>query len=153
MTQVEAIPKGYHTVTPYMTIRDCAKAIEFYKEAFGAVETLRLNGPEGKVMHAEIKIGDSILMMTDENIEYKNIGPEKLGGSPISVLLYVENVDELFNRAVKAGATVIHEVKQEFFGDRMGTLKDPFGHTWSIGTHVEDVSPEEIEKRMKEMKH
>lgn len=152
-TQVQPIPKGYHTVTPYLTIKDCARAIEFYKKAFGAVETVRIPEPNNKIMHAEIRIGDSVLMMTEENVEHKHMGPESLGGSPVSVLLYVENVDEIFKRAVSAGATVVREVKQEFFGDRMGTLKDPFGHTWSIGTHVEDVSPEEMERRMKEMKH
>ncbi len=153
MPQVQPIPAGYHTVTPYMTIRDCAKAIEFYKKAFGAIETVRIPGPENRIMHAEIKIGDSVLMMTDENTEWNNKGPELLGGSPISVLLYVVNVDEVFKRALKEGATVVKEVKNEFYGDRMGTLKDPYGHTWSIGTHIEDVSPKEMEKRMKEMKH
>jgi PhnB protein len=150
MQQVQSIPKGYHTVTPYMTIRDCAKAIEFYKKAFGAVQTERVDGPNNKIMHAEIKIGDSILMMSEESPEMK--GPEKLGGSPVSVLLYVENVDEIFKRALSAGATVVKEVKDQFFGDRMGTLKDPFGHTWSIGTHIEDVSSEEMAKRMKNLK-
>lgn len=153
MTQVQPIPKGYHTVTPYMTIRNCAEAIEFYKKAFGAVETVRLDGADNKIMHAEIKIGDSTIMMSDESLEMAHLGPEKLGGSPISVLLYVENVDEVFKRAVKAGATVIREVTNEFYGDRMGTLKDPFGHTWSIGTHVEDVSPEEMSRRMKQIVH
>lgn len=152
MTQVQPIPQGYHTVTPYLTIKNCAKAIEFYKKAFGAVETVRLDGSNNKIMHAEIKIGDSILMMSDESDEWMNKGPEQLGGSPISVVLYVENVDDVFNRAVKEGASVVREVRNEFYGDRMGTLKDPFGHTWSIGTHVEDVSPEEMEKRMKSMK-
>lgn len=152
MTQVQPIPQGYHTVTPYMTIRNCAKAIEFYKKTFDAVETVRLDGPNNKIMHAEIKIGDSVLMMSDESEEWKNKGPEQLGGSPISVVLYVENVDEVFNKAIKEGASVVREVRNEFYGDRMGTLKDPFGHTWSIGTHVEDVSPEEMEKRMKSMK-
>lgn len=151
MTQVQAIPSGHHSVTPYMTINNCAKAIEFYKTAFGAVETYRLNGEDNKVLHAEIKIGDSVLMMSDECPESK--GPEKFGGSPISVMLYVEKVDDVFKRAVEAGATVIREVKNEFYGDRMGTLKDPFGHTWSIATHIEDVSSEEMERRMKTMKH
>lgn len=153
MPQVEAVPSGYHTITPYMTIKNCAQAMEFYKKAFGAVETARILGADNKIMHAEMKIGDSILMMTDENIQWDHKGPEQLGGSPISVLLYVNNVDDIFDRAIKAGATVIREVRNEFYGDRMGTLKDPFGHTWSVGTHVEDVSPEEMEKRMKEMKH
>lgn len=154
MPQVEAVPSGYHTITPYMTIKNCAEAMEFYKKAFGAVETVRIMEPDNKkIMHAEMKIGDSVLMMTDENMQYDHKGPEQLGGSPISVLLYVKNVDEIFDRAIKAGASVIREVRNEFYGDRMGTLKDPFGHTWSIGTHIEDVSPEEMEKRMKEMKH
>lgn len=153
MPQVQPIPAGYHSVTPYMTIRNCAEAIEFYKKAFSAVEKMRMEGADHKIMHAEIKIGDSVLMMTDESVEMDHKGPEKLGGTPVSVLLYVENVDEVFNRAVKAGATVIREIKNEFYGDRMGTLKDPFGHIWSIGTHIEDVSPQEMEKRMKQMKH
>lgn len=153
MPQVQPIPQGYHSITPYLTIKDCAKAIEFYKSVFGAKETVRMDGPDKKIMHAEIRIGDSVLMMTDESLECDHKGPEKLGGSPISVLLYVENVDETFERALKAGAKVVREVRNEFFGDRMGTLQDPFGHIWSIGTHIEDVPPEEMEKRMKEMKH
>lgn len=152
-TQVQPVPTGYHTVTPYLTIKDCANAIEFYKKAFGAIEKLRLNEPGGKVMHAELKIGDSVIMMTEESLEQNHKGPEQLGGSPMSVVLYVENADEFFKKAVSAGATVVREVRLEFFGDRMGTLKDPFGFTWSITTHVEDVSPEEMEKRMKEMDH
>lgn len=153
MTQVQAIPQGYHSLTPYMTIRNCAEAIEFYKKAFGAVQRVRIDGEDHKVVHAELKIGDSILMMTDENIKMDHKGPEVLKGTPVSVLLYVENVDDVFNRAVKEGATVISKVEDQYFGDRMGTLKDPYGHIWSISTHIEDVSPEEMEKRMKKIKH
>lgn len=152
MPLVQPIPSGYHTVTPYMTIRNCAEAIEFYKKAFGAKETTRIDGPNNSIMHAEIKIGDSVLMMSDENLEWNHKGPDKLGGTSVSILLYVENVDEVFKRALDAGATVVREVKNEFYGDRMGTLKDPYGHVWSIGTHIEDVSAEEMEKRIKTLK-
>jgi PhnB protein len=151
-TTIQPIPQGYHTATPYLTIKDCSKAIDFYKKAFDAEEKVRMNGDDGKVMHAEIKIGDSVLMMTDENLQWNHKGPEQFGGSPISILLYVKNVDEFYEKAIKAGATSVRPVKDEFYGDRMGTLKDPFGFTWSIGTHVEDVSPEEMQKRIKEMK-
>lgn len=152
-TQIQPIPQGYHTATPYLTIKDCSKAIDFYKKAFDAKENVRLNDKNGKIMHAEIKVGDSVLMMTEENLQFDHKGPTQYGGSPISIVLYVKNVDEFFNRAIKAGASVVRAVKDEFYGDRMGTLKDPFGFTWSIGTHVEDVSPEEMKNRLEKMQH
>lgn len=152
-TQIQPIPQGYHTATPYLTIKDCSKAIDFYKKAFDAKENVRLNDKNGKIMHAEIKVGDSVLMMTEENLQVDHKGPTQYGGSPISIVLYVKNVDEIFARAIKAGASEVRAVKDEFYGDRMGTLKDPFGFTWSIGTHVEDVSPEEMKSRMVKMQH
>src|SRR5262245_34619398 len=141
------IPDGYHTATPYLVLQNAAGAIEFYKKAFGATELMRLASPDGKIGHAEIKIGDSPIMLADEFPDMGYRGPKALGGSPVSILLYVEDVDALFNQAVAAGATVKRPVKDEFYGDRSGNLEDPFGHVWTIATHKEDVSPEEIEKR------
>jgi len=141
------IPDGYHTATPYLVLQNAASAIEFYKKAFGATELMRLASPDGKIGHAEIKIGDSPIMLADEFPEMGYRGPRALGGSPVSIMLYVEDVDVLFNRAVGAGATVKRPVRDEFYGDRAGNLEDPFGHVWTIATHKEDVSPEEIEKR------
>lgn len=141
------IPDGYHTATPYLVLQNAAGAIEFYKKAFGATELMRLASPGGKIGHAEIKIGDSPIMLADEVPEMGYRGPRALGGSPVSIMLYVEDVDALFNQAVAAGATVRRPVKDEFYGDRSGNLEDPFGHVWTIATHKEDVSPEEIEKR------
>ena len=145
---VKPIPEGYHTVTPYLICKDAAKAIDFYKAAFGATELFRMADPSGKVGHAEIKIGDSPIMLADEYPDMKYLGPESLGGTPVSILLYVEDVDALAAQAVAAGATVIEPVTDKFYGDRMGSLADPFGHRWHIGTHKEDVTPEEMEKRM-----
>ena len=145
------IPEGYHTATPYLIIKGAAKAIDFYKEAFGATELFRLTAPDGKLGHAEIKIGDSPIMMADEHPEMNALGPEAVGGSPITLLLYVEDVDAMFKQAIASGATEVRPVADQFYGDRSGIVKDPFGHTWSIATHVEDVSPEEIDKRMSEM--
>jgi len=146
---IKPVPDGYHTATPYLVVNGAARALEFYKKAFGATESMRLPGPEGKVMHAEIKIGDSTIMLADEFPEMGAKGPQAFGGSPVSILLYVEDVDARFSRAVAAGATVQRPVQDQFYGDRSGTLVDPFGHTWSIATHKEDVSPEEMAKRMK----
>lgn len=150
-TTTKYIPGGYHSVTPYLIISNTEKAIEFYKEAFGAEESERLETPDGKVMHAEIKIGDSQIMMCDENPAWDALSPLTTGGSPVSIVLYVENVDVVVNRAVAAGATVQMPVADQFWGDRMGTVRDPFGHKWSIATHTEDVTPEEIQKRSKAM--
>lgn len=144
------IPEGYHTVTPYLIFSDASKAIDFYKEAFGATELFRMPTPEGKIGHAEIKIGDSPIMMADEYPDMGYVGPQALGGSPISIMLYVEDVDASFPRAIQAGAEEVKPLQDQFYGDRSGTLKDPFGYTWTISTHVEDVAPEEIERRHKE---
>ena len=141
------IPEGYHTATPYLVLQNAASAIEFYKKAFGATELMRLASPGGKIGHAEIKIGDSPIMLADEFPEMGYRGPRALGGSPVSIMLYVEDVDTFFDQAVAAGATIKRPVKDEFYGDRAGNIEDPFGHVWTIATHKEDVSPEEIEKR------
>jgi len=143
------IPDGYHTATPYLIIRGAADAIEFYKKAFSATELFRFPTPDGKIGHAEIKIGDSPIMMADECPQMGYNGPQSLGGSPVSIMIYVEDVDTIFNQAVAAGATVKEAVSDKFYGDRIGTLTDPFGHVWHVSTHKEDVSMEEMEKRAK----
>jgi len=148
-TQVKPIPEGYHSVTPYLIINGAAEAIEFYKKAFGATELFRFPALGGKIGHAEIKIGDSPIMLSDEWPEMKYLGPKSLSGSPVSLLVYVEDVDTVFNRAIKAGAKEERAVEDKFYGDRAGTLIDPFGHIWHISTHKEDVTPEEMEKRSK----
>jgi PhnB protein len=140
MSKVQAVPEGYHTVTPYLTIKGAAKAIDFYKKAFGAEELSRMPGPEGAVMHAEIKIGDSIVMVSDPMMNPPSVS---------SVFLYVGDVDSSFKRAVDAGATVSQPLADMFWGDRFGSVKDPFGINWSMATHKEDVAPAEMEKRMK----
>ena len=144
---VKAIPDGFHTATPYLIIKGAASAIEFYKKAFGATELMRLAQPDGRIGHAEIKIGDSPIMLADEYPEMGYRSPQSLGGSPVSILLYVENVDALFDQAVAAGGKVTRPVKDQFYGDRSGTLSDPFGHVWTIATHKEDLSPDEIQNR------
>ena len=146
---VAPIPAGYHSVTPYLIIDGAAKAIDFYKHAFEAEELLRMPGPDGKVAHAEIKIGDSPVMMADAQEEYR--GPKSYGGTPVSLMIYVEDVDRIFRQALAAGATQQRPVVNQFYGDRSGTLVDPFGHVWTVATHVEDVSPEEIDRRMSKM--
>ena len=147
---VQAIPKDYHTITPYMTVRDAARAIEFYKQAFGAKERGVMKGPDGKVMHAELVIGDSIIMLADEFPEFGSLSPQSSGGSGTGLHIYIEDVDSAFDRAVKAGATVEMPVADMFWGDRYGKLRDPFGHKWSIGTHKADLSMEEMKKGMDE---
>jgi len=143
---VKPIPENYHSVTPYLIVNGAAKAIDFYKKAFGATELMRFPGPNNTVMHAEIKIGDSPIMLADEQQSHR--GPQAFGGSPVSLMLYVDNVDKIFKQAVDNGAKSVRDVADQFYGDRVGTLTDPFGHTSSIGTHVEDVSMEEMQKRM-----
>jgi len=152
-SKVKPIPDGYHSLTPYLYIKGAAKAIEFYKKAFGATELFRMDGPGGQVGHAEIKIGDSALMLADENPGMGALSPQTVGGCPMSILIYVEDVDAVFKQAVAAGATVKDEVTDKFYGDRMGGVTDPFGFTWYLGTHVEDVSPEEMQKRAAQQKH
>jgi PhnB protein len=146
---VKPIPEGYHSVTPYLIISGASDAIEFYQKAFGATELFRFPAPGGKIGHAEIKIGDSPIMLADEYPAMGYKGPQSLGGSPITLMIYVEDVDNVFNRAVNAGATVKEAVQDKFYGDRTGTLTDPFGHVWHISTHKEDVSMEELERRAK----
>lgn len=145
---VNPIPEGYHTVTPYLIVTGATAALEFYVKAFGATELMRLPGPDGKVMHAEFKIGDSPIMLADECPEMNAKSPQSYGGSPVSILLYVEDVDTLFKQALDAGSKEMRPVQDQFYGDRMGTLEDPFGHTWTLATHIEDVTPEEITQRM-----
>ena len=147
---VKPIPDGYHTLTPFLTVRDAVKAIEFYKQAFGAEERGIAKGPDGKVMHAELKIGDSIIMLSDEFPDFGAKSPEAFGGSPMGLHIYLDGVDAAFDRAVKAGAVVEMPVADQFWGDRYGKLKDPFGHKWSIGTHIKDMSADEIKKSMDE---
>ena len=146
-SRVKPTPEGYHTATPYLIVRDAARAIEFYKKAFGAKELMRMADPSGKIGHAEIKIGDSPIMLADEVPGMGYRSPESLGGSPVSILLYVEDVDAVFNQAVAAGAKVQRPVADQFYGDRTGGVTDPFGHVWYVATHIEDVSPEEMRKR------
>ncbi len=149
--KVNPIPEGYHTITPYLVIRNATQAIEFYKQAFDAQETLRIPAPGNSIGHAEIKIGNSPLMLADPCPSTEARSPEDLGGSPVSLLLYVENVDSFFKRAIAAGAEEVKPVKDQFYGDRCGSLKDPFGHTWHIATHKEDVSEKEMRKRAEEL--
>jgi len=149
-TQTKPIPQGYHSVTPYLTLKDAARAIDFYKRAFGAQEVTRMEGPNGKIGHAEIKIGDSMIMLADEMPGAGNRSPQSLGGTTAGVFLYVDNVDAVFNKAVAAGAQAEAQPADMFWGDRYGRLKDPFGHSWSVATHKEDVAPAEMAKRMKE---
>lgn len=152
MANVRPIPEGYHTVTPYMSIKNAAKALDFYKKAFNAKELFRMDGPGGKIMHAEIQIGDSKIMLSDENLEMNFKSPESFGGSPMSLMLYVDDVDSLFKQAINAGGKEVMAVENQFYGDRSGTLKDPFGHIWTLATHVEDVPEAEMKKRMEKFK-
>lgn len=146
---VKPIPEGYHTATPYLAVDDAAEALEYYKKAFGAKERGRMAAPDGKIGHAEIQIGDSLVMLSDPFPQASTRTPKELGGTTASVFLYVENVDAFVQRAVDAGATVSMEVADQFWGDRFGTITDPFGHSWSVATHIEDVPPEEMAERAK----
>lgn len=150
---VSHTPKGYHTATPYLVIKGAAAAIDFYKKVFSATEVMRMPGPEGVVMHAEIKIGDSMIMLADEFPDMGFRGPQALGGSPVGICLYFPDVDARFALALKNGATEKRPVQNQFYGDRSGTIIDPFGHLWTLATHVEDVAPEEMNRRFEaEMK-
>jgi PhnB protein len=151
MAHVKPIPDGYHTITPYLIIRGAAQAMEFYAKAFGAKEQFKMPAPDGKIGHAEMRIGNSVIMLADENPAMGHKSPATLGGSPIGMMIYVEDCDAVFNQAVKAGAQVERPLTTQFYGDRNGGVKDPFGFSWYIATHVEDVSPEEMERRAKEM--
>lgn len=144
---VKPIPDGYHSVTPYLIVHDAKSALEFYKKAFGATELFRMDGPDGRIGHAEIRIGDSPVMLADEHPDMGAKGPKGYGGSPISLMIYVEDVDKVFARAIAAGGKVKRPVADQFYGDRTGGLTDPFGHEWYVATHKEDVSPEEMRER------
>jgi PhnB protein len=145
------IPSGMHSVTPHLVCAGAAKAIDFYKKAFGATEEARMPGPDGRLMHAAVKIGDSTVMLADEMPEWGSLAPTSLKGSPVTIHLYVEDADRFVERAAKAGAKVTMPVSEQFWGDRYGKIEDPFGHHWSVATHVRDVSPEDMKKAMKEM--
>jgi PhnB protein len=146
---VKPIPEGYHTVTPYLAVDDAAEAIEYYKKVFGAKERVRMDAPGGKIGHAELEIGDSLVMLSDPFPQSTAKPPKELGGTSVSVFMYVEDVDAVVKQAVDAGATITMETADQFWGDRFGSVQDPFGHLWSIATHVEDVPPEEMAERAK----
>lgn len=148
---VKPTPDGYRSVTPYLIVSGAAEAIDFYRRAFNAKERMRMPGPGGKIMHAELDIGDCILMLADEFPQMGAVSPKTLGGTPVGFCIYVENVDSRFQQAIDAGAKVDRPLANQFYGDRTGTLIDPFGHKWTIATHVEDVSPEEMQRRMSAM--
>lgn len=149
---VKPIPEGYHTLTPYLIVKGAAAALEFYAKALGAQELFRMADPSGKVGHAEMKIGDSPFMLADEFPEMGAVAPPAGGGHSVSFLVYVPDVDAAFARALAAGAKAVRPVQDQFYGDRSGTLEDPFGHQWTLATHVEDVSPEEMERRARDRK-
>ena len=144
---VKPIPDGYHSVTPYLCVKGAAQAIEFYKKAFLATERMRIAQPDGRVGHAELQVGDSVIMLSDEFPEIGARSPQSLGGSPVGIHLYVEDADAIFSQAVAAGAKIKRPIADQFYGDRLGGVEDPFGHNWWISTHKEDLSPQEIERR------
>jgi len=146
---VKPVPEGYHTLSAYLAVDDASEAIEYYKRAFGAKERVRMDAPGGKIGHAELEIGDSVIMLSDPFPQASTRPPSELGGTSSSVFMYVEDVDAVVKQAVDGGATVTMEVADQFWGDRFGTITDPFGHVWSIATHVEDLTPAEIEERGK----
>ncbi len=147
-TPVRPIPEGYHSVTPYLCVNGAADAIEFYKTAFGAEELMRMSGPEGDIRHAELQIGYSRIMLSDEVPEMNFRGPKTLGGTPVNMYLYVEDVDSVVARAVAGGAKILMAVADQFWGDRAGNFEDPFGHIWNVSTHKEDLSEDELQKRV-----
>lgn len=149
--KISAIPKGYHSITPYLIVNNAAKAIEFYMKVFGAKEVLRMEQPGGKVGHAELKIGDAKIMLADEYPEMDTRGPQAYGGSPVGIHLYIKNVDNIVERAVAAGAKLTRPIENMFYGDRSGTLEDPYGHKWHVSTHIENVSVAKLKKRAEEL--
>lgn len=151
MAKVKPIPHGYPRVTPYLYIDGATAAIDFYCAVFGGTERMRMPGPDGKVGHAEIVFGDSVVMLADEFPDMGALGPKTVGGTPMTLMVYVEDVDATIAKAVEAGATITQPIEDKFYGDRSGTITDPFGHSWSLATHIEDVPPEEMEARMKAM--
>ena len=150
---VKPIPEGYTAVTPYLIVDGAAAAIDFYTKVFGAVERMRMPGPDGKIGHAEITISGANIMLADENPQMGAQSPKTVGGSPVGLVLYLDNVDKTVEKATAAGAKIKSKLEDKFYGDRMGTLEDPFGHTWYVATHIEDVSPEEMKRRMEAMAH
>ena len=148
---VKPVPDGYPAVSPYLCVDGAAAAIDFYRQVFGATERMRIPAPGGKIGHAELAIGDSVVMLSDEYPDMGAVGPKSLGGSPVTLGVYVEDVDATVQRAVDAGASLERPVENQFYGDRSGQFRDPFGHRWSVSTHVEDVSPEEMSRRAAEM--
>jgi len=148
MAKVKAVPDGFHSVTPYLFIKGAAKAIDFYKDVFGAGVLVRMEGPGGSIAHAEIRIGDSVIMLGDEVPQMGALSPLTVGGASSGLNLYLENVDAVVEKAVGAGAKIVRPLKDQFYGDRSATLLDPFGHMWTLATHIEDVSPDEMKKRM-----
>jgi PhnB protein len=150
MAKPKPIPEGYPQVSPYLCIDDANAAIQFYSKVFDATERMRMSTPDGKVAHAELQIGDSVIMLSDEFPEMDIRGPQALGGTPVTINVYVEDVDTVFNRAVDAGARALHPVEDQFYGDRSGQFEDPFGHRWSVSTNIEDVSPDEMARRAAE---
>jgi PhnB protein len=148
--KVKPIPEGYHSITPYLVIKGAAAAIDFYKQAFGAVEIMRMPQPDGRVGHAELKFGNSIVMLADEYPEMQVVGPKTLGNTSVGLLLYLDDVDKAVERAVSLGATIKKPIADQFYGDRTGTIEDPFGHKWTLAVHIEDVTPEEMQRRMAE---
>jgi PhnB protein len=153
MSKVSYIPKDYNSVTPYLVIKGAAQAIEYYKKVFGATETARMNGPDGKIGHAELKIGNSNIMLADENpsMGEGHTSAATVGGSPVSLYVYLPDVDSVVKRATDEGAKILKPVQDQFYGDRNGFIRDPFGHLWGIATHIEDVSPQEMSERMKKV--
>lgn len=150
MATVQPIPEGYPQITPYLCVDGASAAIEFYSEVFGATERMRMDDPDGRIGHAELQLGDSVLMLADEYPDLGIRGPKTIGGTPVTMSVYVEDVDSVVDRAVKAGAKMLRPVEEKFYGDRAGQFEDPFGHRWSVATHVEDMSPEEMAKRAAE---
>lgn len=150
MASVDPIPAGYPRVTPYLCIAGASAAIDFYTSVLGATERLRMPGPGGTIGHAEVQLGDSLVMLSDEMPDMGAVGPKSLGGTPVTLSVYVDDVDATFDRAIAAGATPLRAVEDQFYGDRSGQFEDPFGHRWNVASHVEDVSPEEMERRMAE---
>ena len=148
---VNYIPEGRNSVTPYLIVKNAARAIDYYKNVFGATELMRMDGPDGKIGHAELKVGNSIIMLADENVAMGNRSAESIGASPVSLYVYLPDVDKTFEKAVAGGAKILKPVEDQFYGDRSGFLRDPFGHLWGLATHKEDVSAQEMEKRMKKM--
>lgn len=151
MAKVKPIPEGHNSVSPYLIVDDAARALEFYKKALGATELMRHGGPGGKIGHAEVRIGDTVVMLADEHPDHHAHGPRKFGGSPVSLHVYVEDVDAVWAKALAAGAKVTRPLDNQFYGDRIGSFEDPFGHTWHVSSHIEDVCSEEMTRRMAAM--